>query len=166
MRFPFKLVTEGADIYHAIAYRNGLGQHTAVLPPNSSLKEEKATFWFELIYVLAIGLNKLSILFFYRRLFPQKSVLVILQLVGLTVLLWQVAIGIGFILQCNPVERAWDKTVPGHCINVVKLWLGNAIPNIVTDLVIIVIPLPLVWNLQMRRSQKIAVCGIFLTGGL
>lgn len=143
-----------------------MGQHVAVLPPDTTLIDLKVSFWFELIYVVGIGLNKYSVLFFYRRIFPQKSLLVILQIVGSVVLAWQIAICAAFVWQCRPVRKAWDVSVPGSCFEVTKLWLGNAVPNIVTDLVIIALPLPLIWNLHISRSQKIALCGVFLTGGL
>ena len=150
----------------ALAYRNGLGQHAAVLPPGTIARQEKVSYWYELIYVMAIGANKYSILFFYRRLFPGKRLLVLLQTVGSIVFIWQIAIESAFIWQCNPVRKAWDVTVPGTCIKVIRLWLGNAIPNIVTDFFIITIPLPLVWKLQVSLSQRIALCGVFLTGFL
>ena len=148
------------------AYHHGLGQHVAVLPSGATETEYKVTFWFELIYVMGIGLNKYSILFFYRRLFPGRTLLLLLQTVGGIVLIWQIAMLPAFIWQCKPVQKAWDVTMPGTCIEVIKLWLGNAIPNIVTDLVIIAIPLPLVWRLRISLSQRIAVCGLFLTGFL
>jgi len=102
-----------------------MGKHLATLPPDTLLKQEKVSFWFEIIYVVAIGFNKYSILLFYRRLFPLKSVFRILQLVAAVVLAWQIAIILGFILQCTPVQKAWDVMIPGKCIEVTKLWLGN-----------------------------------------
>ena len=43
---------------------------------------------------------------------------------------------------------------------------GNSIPNIITDGFMVMLPLPYVWQLQLRRSQKIAVGGIFALGAL
>ena len=144
----------------------GWGQHDAVLPPNTPIKTLREVYWFELIYIIAVGLIKFSILFFYRRIFPQRNVKILLWTVGAVVLCWQIALGFTFIFQCNPVHKAWAFYVPGTCLPILKLFLANAIPNIVTDFVIIAIPLPLILNLQISRSQKIALCGIFLTGGL
>ena len=148
------------------AYSIGVGQHITLLPPDTTVRYLKVAFWYEIIYAMAIGLNKYSILLFYRRLFPSKSILRLLQVVASVVLAWQIAIIAGIIWQCRPVQKAWDITVPGTCIDVAKLFLGNAIPNIITDVVIIMIPLPLTWNLQLPRSQRLLLCGVFLTGGL
>lgn len=149
-----------------IVYSIGSGQHIAQLGLNTVLKYKKAQFWFEIVYIMAIGLTKYSILLFYRRLFPLKSVLRILQVVASVVLAWQIAIIAGYTWECRPIQKAWDTMVPGTCIDLKKLWLGNAIPNIITDIVIIIIPLPLIWKLHLPRFQRLLLCGVFLTGAL
>ncbi len=52
------------------------------------------------------------------------------------------------------------------CIDISKLYLGNAIPNIITDVIIIIVPIPMIWDLKITRSQRIALCGVFLMGSL
>ena len=118
----------------------------------------------EILYIPAIGLIKSSILLFYLRIFPQKNVRMVIHGVQAIVAAWTVSITIAFLFQCAPVHKAWEFTIPGHCVVIKRVWLGNAIPNILTDLAIIIIPLPLVWALQISRPQKYALCGIFLTG--
>lgn len=70
------------------------------------------------------------------------------------------------IFQCTPIPRMWDHTLPGHCFNMPVLYNLGATYNIASDLVILVLPMPIVWRLQMPRSKKYAVTGIFLMGGL
>ena len=147
-------------------YSIGSGQHIALLGSNTALKYRKVQFWFEIVYIVAIGLTKDSILLFYRRLFPLKSVLRILQVLASVVLAWQIAIISGYTWECRPIQKAWDTMVPGTCIDMKKMWLGNAIPNILTDIVIIIIPLPLVWKLHLPRFHRFLLCGVFLTGAL
>ena len=148
-------------------YSIGSGQHLVLLTkPDTGLRYRKAQFWFEMIYIMAIAFTKYSVLLFYRRLFPSKSVLRTLQVVALVVLAWQIVIIAGYIWECRPVQKAWDTMVPGTCIDLKKLWLGNAIPNSLTDIVIIIIPLPLIWKLHLPRSQRLLLCGVFLTGAL
>jgi len=71
------------------------------------------------------------------------------------------------IFQCDPVRGFWDHTVPAKCkVNVYAFFIGNAVPNIITDWALLILPIPYVWRLQKSRVQKIALCGIFLLGGL
>jgi hypothetical protein len=60
----------------------------------------------------------------------------------------------------------WDRTIPGgHCVDNTAFLLGNSIPNIATDIAILLLPLPFIWRLQQSKSRKIALSGIFLLAG-
>lgn len=52
------------------------------------------------------------------------------------------------------------------CIDPLRYILGVAIPNVVTDVLILIFPIPLILRLVMARTQKIALLLIFLLGGL
>ncbi|GKZ95726.1 hypothetical protein AnigIFM59636_009734 [Aspergillus niger] len=67
---------------------------------------------------------------------------------------------------CIPLEKLWNPTIPGGCIDLAKFYYGLQIPNIVTDAVILALPLKHVWNLQVPRAQKIMLTGIFCLGAL
>ena len=42
----------------------------------------------------------------------------------------------------------------------------GGVQNIVTDLVILCLPLPVLWNLQMAKQRKKQLTGVFALGGL
>ena len=46
------------------------------------------------------------------------------------------------------------------------LYQLGAAYNVATDLAILILPMPLVWNLQMRTPKKVAVTYVFLCVGL
>lgn len=69
--------------------------------------------------------------------------------------------------QCSPVAYAWDKTIRGGtCINEQAYYRYISLPNVITDAVMLVLPLPLVWRLHTSLSQKIGLTVIFLTGSV
>lgn len=70
------------------------------------------------------------------------------------------------IFDCMPIHAFWDKEVPGTCIDSLRYFLGVAIPNVVTDILFLLFPIPWIWKLVLPMSQKIALSGIFLLGGL
>ena len=53
-----------------------------------------------------------------------------------------------------------------NCIDLIKFYGWSAIPNILTDVAILLLPIRKVWNLQMTAERKLAVLGMFLIGGL
>lgn len=65
-----------------------------------------------------------------------------------------------------PVQRAWNPTIPGKCLDSKSLFIGNAVPNIVIDLVMVSIPIYPVSKLRLPVSQRIALVGLFMLGGV
>ena len=80
---------------------------------------------------------------------------------------WCIALIFSVIFGCKPVGYFWDKTIQGgHCINENVLSYGITAANIATDIIVLVLPIPWLWNLQMRTSKKLALSGIFVLGSL
>lgn len=45
-------------------------------------------------------------------------------------------------------------------------FIGNAVPNIITDWALLILPLPYVWRIHRSAIQKIAIYSVFALGGL
>ena len=73
---------------------------------------------------------------------------------------------VALLLQCMPIQKVWNRTVGGSCIDRSKLVLGDAMPNIITNFAVLLAPIPMLCKLKVTRAQMIALCGIFLMGGL
>lgn len=48
--------------------------------------------------------------------------------------------------------------------DVYNYYIGNAASNVVTDFLILLVPIPVIWRLRMRFTQKIMVSGVLLLG--
>jgi hypothetical protein len=55
--------------------------------------------------------------------------------------------------------------VPSKCIDSSKFYIGITVPNIIFDVMTVVLPIHEVWTLQMGRDKKLAITGVFLLGG-
>lgn len=120
-----------------------------------------------IFYGLAILFLKLSICMLYLRLSPVKPFRYAVFFMMFAVLAFGIGGIIPLIAFCVPVEKAWDLTFPanvGHCIAGPKLSIGNAYFNVLTDIILLVLPLPTVWALQLPFRQKLAVTAVFSTG--
>jgi len=71
----------------------------------------------------------------------------------------------GSIFACVPVQAFWTRK-PATCINQFIMWFTNAGINILTDFVIILLPMPVIKNLKLAKRQKQALMCIFAIGGL
>ncbi|KAE8323483.1 hypothetical protein BDV39DRAFT_217727 [Aspergillus sergii] len=110
---------------------------------------------------------KISILLFYIRIFSTPKFRMIAYAVGFIVLGHGIGVFFAAIFQCSPVQYAWDKTIEGgSCFDQQAFYRYVSPPNILTDVLILVMPLPFVWKLHTRMTQKLALTGVFLLGGL
>ena len=109
---------------------------------------------------------KLSILLFYRRLFSTKRFKLATVIVGVIVLLWWLAVILVQVLQCRPIQGIWDPTLPRKCINETLYYIGVAVPNVATDIIMLCLPVRMVWRLHASLVHKVALTLTFLTGGL
>jgi hypothetical protein len=122
----------------------------------------------EIIYAMLITLIKLSVLAMYRSIFPTYLVNIGTYVLGAVVLAWWLAVILVTFLQCRPLSGLWDifTATEAKCLDRLGLFLGNAIPNIVIDVFILVLPLLEVARLQMTNAKKIGILAIFLLGGV
>ena len=122
---------------------------------------------FEVTYNTCITLIKYSILCFYARVFPTPGVRIALYAIGAYVTGWFIANQIAVFLHCIPFKAIFNPTIKGaKCYNSFASLISLAVLNMVSDIAILILPTWKVWHLQMPRSHKFAVMGIFLLGGL
>jgi hypothetical protein len=86
--------------------------------------------------------------------------------VGMMVVLWGFGVCLvgGFI--CIPLRKLWDTTVSGGCLNLGQYYYGLQVPNIITDAIILIMPMRVVWGLPITKIQKSLLSGIFVVGTL
>ena len=58
-----------------------------------------------------------------------------------------------------PAEELFSK-------NLIWLYVGSWVPHIFIDLVLLGLPVPLLWKLQMRITQKLILTAVFACGGV
>ncbi|KAH8202970.1 hypothetical protein TruAng_002916 [Truncatella angustata] len=104
----------------------------------------------------------------YRTIFPTFLVNKGTYCLGAVVILWWLAVMLVTFLQCRPLSGVWDPSTmaTAQCMDRLGLFLGNAIPNIVIDILILALPLYEVAMLQMTLVKKGGVFAIFLLGGV
>jgi hypothetical protein len=116
-------------------------------------------------YYAGLGAVKMSILLQYLRVFAIKMrtvTVVTMAIIGM----WSTALVFVSIFTCSPVEGFWDRSLNAKCIPNLPQWYINAAGNIVTDIVIFMLPIPVLWKLQLPKSQRLSLIAIFGLGTL
>ena len=68
------------------------------------------------------------------------------------------------VFQCRPIHAGWDFFAPGHCASLQEITVGTGALNIISDVAIVVAPLPLVLRLQLRPAKRLGILAILATG--
>ncbi|KAJ5948951.1 hypothetical protein N7454_002258 [Penicillium verhagenii] len=149
----------------------GVGRHLVVIEKHSP---EKLIAWAKGVYAcvwiwaLAVALPKMSILGFYLRFFKSPYERAICYFLMFVTAACFVGIGLTATFACTPVSYQWEQTKPGatgKCINVTVFYDWMSFPNIVTDAILLFLPLPMIFRLHLPRHQKAGLVLIFATGG-
>lgn len=116
---------------------------------------------------LVFGFIKLGVLVLYRRIFVGKTFerfsLGMCVLIGL----WPLAFFFTTAFQCKTDAAAWwtsAKTIALYCDKSQDIELGFVVSDVATDLMILAIPVPQMWKLQISVWRKIIITCIFLLG--
>ncbi|KGO70655.1 hypothetical protein PITC_055460 [Penicillium italicum] len=163
LTLPF-IVTESALMFYWISL--GLGRHSATLPVSHQPTGAKIIFAAAYLYDACITLPKLSVLCFYHRVLGQGArwVRPTLWAVGALCVCWLIASWLATTFQCTPVHASWEAVPNSKCFTQWKFFTGTAAPSAVLDVVILLIPLPLLWTLQMTKAKKVMLTGLFICG--
>lgn len=113
------------------------------------------------------GFTKLSLLVVYLQLSPQKWFRIAAWFSIVVVALYTSVITLLMFFHCHPVRRAFDFTIQtGYCLDAGILYMATAVSNIITDVMLFILPTPMVLKLNMSKSRKITAIAIFGIGSL
>lgn len=73
---------------------------------------------------------------------------------------------LSFVLQCTPTAKFWNHELSGHCVNQPKLITMASLFSFLTDFAIYIMPMPVIWRLQMDVKRKVGLTLVFGVGGL
>ena len=77
---------------------------------------------------------------------------------------WTIMISFLLTLICMPVAAFWDDSVEGRCLDSLTVWYVMASFNLITDVALFILPLPVIHSLQLPRRQKWTLIIVFGLG--
>ncbi|UJO24450.1 uncharacterized protein CLAFUR5_13776 [Fulvia fulva] len=180
----FTIVDAGAQVFKI---RYGMGQHTDTLSDAGLSNLEKSHWVAAWNYFFGLGFAKLSIILQCLRIFAHvpkfrrwawallsiqtvsrgHGLVATYEMLTLALQLFTLWTGIQSIFLCYPVEYFWDKTIEGgKCLPRVELWFFISGFNILTDIATVILPIPMIKDLQMPKREKRALMAVLCLGGI
>ncbi|KAH6849880.1 hypothetical protein B0I37DRAFT_99535 [Chaetomium sp. MPI-CAGE-AT-0009] len=154
----------GNSIMNLELIKMGLGLHSGAMTLEQWQKLNETLVGAEIIYVSGVNLYKISLLFFYFRVFPIRSVRLGGYICGGISTAWTIACVFAAAFQCTPRERLWMPWLEGTCIDLFLTQLCVSVPNILCDIAILCLPLPHVLRLKTNLWQRMLLTFVFLLG--
>ncbi|ETS84418.1 hypothetical protein PFICI_02443 [Pestalotiopsis fici W106-1] len=118
----------------------------------------------QLFYVISLAMIKYTILAFYWRLFSLRARIPIF--IGLFIVTaWAISIIFLVIFTCSPISAQWDLTITdSKCISLGVVYISGSTPNVITDWLILLAPIPYVARLHAPLAQRLVLAGMFMLG--
>lgn len=147
--------------------KSGLGKDIWTLTPAEITEFAKAFWIITLLYFSEVFILKLSLLFFYLRIFPNQG---IRRLLYMTIA-FDVMFGLSFVFaaafQCIPVSDNWEgwrKPGGGQCLDQSKIAWANAAVSITLDVWMLLLPMSRLRDLKLHWKKKVGVGLMFCVG--
>src|SRR3569833_1600038 len=123
--------------------------------------------WYNLLfYTLTLCMSKVSILLLYLHIFSFQWIRRVGQVVFAIVIISNIYMVLAVFPACIPLQTYWDiRITEKYCHPQSVRWANTAL-LMITDFLIFLLPLPVVWTLNVPRRQKYALLGIFGLGFL
>lgn len=120
-----------------------------------------------LLYLAAVVFPKLAILAIYLRVFTQPRFRIVCYLLAAVLVANWIGTTVAGLLICRPLRYLWDHSIPGgHCFDINAWFRWASLVNIVTDVVMLILPLPVIWVLHTSKNVKIGLTITFATGSM
>lgn len=119
---------------------------------------------------LSICFVKVSVLILYWQVFYVLKWMRIACIIGITgITAFQVSLSIAFSVMCAPSTGSsrmdfLNGLLSDTCVSTRVLIVIQGVGSVLTDVFLVIIPLPAVLGLQMPLERKIAVTSMFMVG--
>lgn len=109
--------------------------------------------------------SKISIGWFLLRITIRRRDIWIINGVMVLTVLTGIIFFFVTMFQCTPICFFWDKTQQGSCINVevvIALTYLYSACSVICDFTFALLPVHLIWSLNMKKENKLALIPIVL----
>lgn len=161
---PF-VITYGVLL--GINTRYGMGLHEKDMPKGVVIEYYR---WIDIgspFYILSLFGYKISILLVYLRVYKVHRLFRYATYATMFIVFsylfsnfWTQLFG------CHPFAKEYNKELTGHCIDYIKADYAYGSLNWITDLILFVLPIPMIWRLQLNVKEKVGMTLLFMVGSL
>lgn len=120
------------------------------------------------MYFMGVTFPKLAVLSLLSRVFIQRWFRYACCAVAAILTVSAIVNTVIACLMCRPLAALWDPTLlpTARCLDLATFYRWSSLPNIITDLAMLALPIPAVANMHLALSMKVKLVATFAAGGL
>lgn len=190
IQYVFTLPRVALVLTVVAAYHGHLGQHQPQYPDGSPIMDDPGLIFFEqvsfslrscvygaslmiswqtkfalnCISIVGLGLVKSSILVMYRNIFHVTKFRLVIDIMLGLVACWSISFFFSHLFTCYPITVFIEPYYGNKCVQTVPMFIAVLITDVIADLIILVLPIPMVLGVQLPMKKKLAVIGMLSMG--
>lgn len=141
----------------------GSGRHQSTTPLANVIPQLKLALAQRLVYQLVVGTTKISLCFFYLRIFTDKKGQWVSYGVMAFVSVYTIGLFLTSLLGCIPTQDIWSLKPKGRCSGshgrLIVIYTSGAL-NILTDFVLLVFVIPRIRKFSAQNSRIKPKCSL------
>ncbi|KAI1373050.1 hypothetical protein F4677DRAFT_462617 [Hypoxylon crocopeplum] len=119
----------------------------------------------QVLWAVSLGLCRISIIHLFSKIFVVQSFIIIARATYVLIILWALAAILSAFFICQPFAFNWDKSIEGGtCGNPMVSWIVTGVLNMVSDLIILIMPMPYVLGLELALPKRLVLAATFGIG--
>ena len=151
---------------NAQAYKSFYKTHRKTDQASFTIIVTKSAYAISVIYPVACTLPKLLLCILYLQIFSshtwtRRASYSMIGFISINCIAWLVPT----IVVCYPISAFWSlHGRQGRCLNYNVFGTWISVPNIVSDLIMLVLPIPILWKMNLDRTKKLGIILTFAVG--
>ncbi|KAJ0165306.1 hypothetical protein CTA2_11693 [Colletotrichum tanaceti] len=147
----------------------GVGLHnTAIIPKHGFgpiIKFLKVLVAQQILWAVSLSLCKIAILLLYAKIFTTRAMVLAARILAAFTTAWAVVTLLIAFLLCRPLSDHWLLDIKNrHCGNQPAADGTMGVLNMMTDVVVLVMPVSHLWKLRLETYKKAALIVTFSLG--
>ncbi|THC94027.1 hypothetical protein EYZ11_006499 [Aspergillus tanneri] len=118
----------------------------------------KLTYTAQLLFILVLSLSKISTVNLILSINPSERIQQCCLITQIGVGLWTLFALFGLAFQCSPPYWEYSAT---RCVGNGAILYPVTITNMVLDAAVVVIPVVMLWNVQMPKIRRVKISAAF-----
>ncbi|KAH8696377.1 hypothetical protein BGW36DRAFT_397944 [Talaromyces proteolyticus] len=144
----------------------GLGYHIWDNKPEWLKPSLMTSYFNQLLIVIIMTLVKVSLLISYLRFLTVSTFRHLSWAIIALILVWGLSFLITILVACRPLHAYWDTTLDSsaECSNEQARTLAFTITNLIFDIIVLILPVPTLWKLQLPIRERLVLIGLMSLG--